>query len=262
MGETLFSRSTDSGRIYSWNDQEYVSVTTAIKNGIAKPGLVGWAAKTVADIAVSMAKSGDQEITKDVLMSAFDAKRSSASSIGNVVHEIAERLSKGGSIDEDEMDEDTKPFVDAFVQFCEDWKPTFIESEAFVASRTYGYAGTLDAIATIDGQTYMLDIKTGKSIYSEVGLQLAAYARANFIGRVGGAEEPLPETHKTRGLVLHLRPGKYALYPVRIDDEVFDAFLAALDVHHYETYLRHFIIGSKMTKDEPEKNEEVVELGK
>jgi hypothetical protein len=260
MGETLFSKSTESGRVYSWQDNDFISVTTAIKNGIAKPGLVAWAARTVADIAVSMSKDGTEPLSKDVLMSAFDEKRSSASNIGNIVHSIAEKISKGQPIDESEVSEDTSPFVDAFKQFIADWQPEFIESEAFVASRKHGYAGTLDAIVKIDDVIYMLDIKTGKSIYAEVGLQLAAYARADFIGRVGGAEEPLPAIHPSRGLVLHLRPGKYALYPVQMGDEVFDAFLAALDVHNYETYLRHYIVGPKMTRESRESNEGV-EIG-
>ena len=50
-----------------------------------------------------------------------------------------------------------------------------------VYSRTFGFAGTLDAICTIAGRRGLLDIKTGRSgVYPEVALQLAAYAHADF----------------------------------------------------------------------------------
>ena len=264
MGETLYSKNTDIGRVYEWNGDEFVSVTTAIKNGIAKPGLVNWAAKQVANIAVRDADTVHADSAEDHIrniISAFEGIRGAASETGNIVHGLCDRLAKGEEVNDDEIDEASKPFIVAYRQFLADWSPKYIESEAFVASKKYGYAGTLDAIIEIDGKAYLMDIKTGKSIYPEVGLQLAAYARADFIGSRGGSENKLPDIHPTRGLVLHLRPNKYALYPVRMDDEVFDAFLAALDVHNYETHLKHYIVGPKMVKEEPE-NGEGVEIGK
>lgn len=259
MGETLFSKNTPDGRVYEWGDTEMVSVTTILKNGIAKPGLVNWAAKTVAGLAVKMQKADDgtlQQLDESTLMESFGSSRNSASSIGNVVHSIAEKISKNEQVDIEALDEGIKPYVDAFMKFIEDWSPEFIESEAFVANKAMGYAGTLDAIVKIKDTQYILDIKTGKSIYPEVGLQLAAYARAEFIGRVGGAEEPLPQINMNRGLVLHLRPNKYSLYDVRIDAEIFDAFLAALDIHHYDADLRHYIIGPRMLPESQQKNGE------
>lgn len=252
MGETLFSKDTPHGRFYEWAGQDFVSVTTAIKNGVAKPALVDWAARTIANIAVKAQdwdSGSPNKIETDYLLSNFEETRMSSSVTGNIVHEIAERIAKGEVIDPETLDDSVKPFVTAFMEFISDFKPKFIESEAFVASRKYGYAGTLDAIVEMNGETYVLDIKTGKNIYPEVGLQLSAYARADFIGRVDGSESPLPLLHSKRALVLHLRPGKYRLISCRIDDEVFDSFLAALDINNYEINLKHFIIGNKLTAE-------------
>ena len=63
-----------------------------------------------------------------------------------------------------------------------------LEVEAFLINETLGYGGTLDLIAELDGETWLLDWKTGKSVawpdgrvYADHRLQLAAYANAGFI---------------------------------------------------------------------------------
>ena len=54
----------------------------------------------------------------------------------------------------------------------------FIASERLVFSREHGYAGTTDLIGTLNGRLALLDIKTGRGVYPEYKLQLAAYAVA------------------------------------------------------------------------------------
>ena len=41
-------------------------------------------------------------------------------------------------------------------------------------SREYGYAGTADFIIEVDGKTFLADLKTGKWLHDEIGLQLSA----------------------------------------------------------------------------------------
>jgi hypothetical protein len=248
MGDTLFSRMTEDGRIYEWKGKDYVSVTTAIKNGVSKPGLIGWAARTVANLAVEMQSDDNgqpQTLNVKSLMQAFDGARGGAASIGNVVHSIAEKISNNQSVDLNSLGDDVRPYVESFIRFVDEWKPKFIETEAFVASRKHEYAGTLDAIVEFNGKAYILDIKTGKNVYPEVGLQMAAYARADFIGRVDQDEKQLPEINMNKGIVLHIRPDKYDVYPVMIGEQVFETFLSALDMHHCSTSLKHYIVGPK-----------------
>jgi hypothetical protein len=129
------------------------------------------------------------------------------------------------------------PFVEAFDRFLDTWQPQFEAAELTVVNDLDGYAGTLDAIARIPALTdelLVLDWKTGKAVYPEVGLQLAAYRRAKVAyTRPDGTEVPMPET--VGGMVLHLRPegmpggepGGYALRNVRTDEPVYVQFLAA-----------------------------------
>jgi len=54
--------------------------------------------------------------------------------------------------------------------------PEFIERQVW--SRSHRYAGTVDALAEIDGKFGVLDIKTSPGFYPEYNLQTAAYVTA------------------------------------------------------------------------------------
>jgi hypothetical protein len=109
-----------------------------------------------------------------------------------------------------------------------------IEVEAFLINETAGYGGTCDLIAEIDGETWLLDWKSSKSVawpngnvYDEMRLQLAAYARAEFIARPGDPDRyQLPEI--TRHGIVHVTDGGTKLYPADVNEADWTAFRAAL----------------------------------
>jgi hypothetical protein len=234
--QPLIVTSTQEGdRLYSWKDHTYPSVTSVIRYGVAKPNLVPWAANKVLDLAVLMREEVSvlkKTKARKTLKDAWELERDIAADRGTAIHEAAEQYALGKAVD---MVPEIEPYVKAFDSFCYDFKPEFMYTEALVVSHTYGYAGTLDSIVRIDGKTYVLDIKTGNYVWPEVALQLSAYARADFIGdRTSGKESSLPPLYK-RGLVLHLQPDGYKLYPVRLGDTEFNSFLAAMDMYHWST---------------------------
>ena len=55
---------------------------------------------------------------------------------------------------------------------------TVVLGDTKVASRIYGFGGSLDALGWRDGEYGILDWKTGSGIYKEHALQVAAYAQA------------------------------------------------------------------------------------
>jgi hypothetical protein len=62
-----------------------------------------------------------------------------------------------------------------YVEFSVNHKPDhFLVEQTFINS-SLGFAGTIDRVCTIDGKTYVLDIKTSNGIYNSYWLQLAAY---------------------------------------------------------------------------------------
>ena len=51
-----------------------------------------------------------------------------------------------------------------------------------VCSLRHEYGGTAHAFVEIDGETWLIDYKTGAGVYPDTTLQLAGLARAEFIG--------------------------------------------------------------------------------
>lgn len=175
--------------------------------------------------------------------------------IGTAVHNVAEAWVLGSELPE--WDDEVEVYVEAFLNFLQEVQPEFVATEATVYNRTQAYAGTFDAIIRVrreillaggwvdddypdDTGLLLADYKTtnrgrqGHGIYSEVGLQLAAYRHAEFVGLDNGVEEPLPETVGAAAVWLGFKEKKdgtqvpeYKLVPVRADDDVFRAFLFA-----------------------------------
>lgn len=222
-----------------------MSVTTVLSNGIPKPALVHWAAFEAAQCAVdnipALARARGESARRDMrtwIQHAAERKRDTAANLGTVVHGFLEAQILGEPTPE--FTDEQQPFIDAFARFLDDWQPEFEASELTVGNPSQGYAGTLDAIArvpSLGADLLMLDWKTGKGIYPEVGMQLAAYRRCP-IGwtRPDGVEVDVPAT--SAAMVLHLRPehmpggepGGYAFVPVKTDDAVFAKFLAAKEI--------------------------------
>lgn len=55
------------------------------------------------------------------------------------------------------------------------YKPVFKKLEMELYSKTYGFAGTADAIAKIGSSTYICDWKSSKDVFEKYKLQVAAY---------------------------------------------------------------------------------------
>jgi hypothetical protein len=225
------------------------SITTVI-GVLAKPALVPWAVKLTADAAldhlsalnaaagvpVCKAKRVADEcgqctecVVKRIKRVANNT-RDDAADLGSRLHEYAEAWAKDEPTPP--ITEDLRPFVSAFRSFLDDQQPKFEWIEATVWSYTHGYAGTLDFVAVMDGLWTFGDYKTGKAVYPEVGLQIAAAARADCILAPDGTEYPVPQAERAVGV--HIRPKGYTVHEVTHLDECFDGFLGALDAYRWK----------------------------
>jgi hypothetical protein len=232
-------------RWYEWRGERYWSVTTIISGGLPKPVLVPWAKKYTAEYAVDNFKklgallepdeSGqvDRQGAVDWLKGAAFRERDRAGDMGNAVHKAVEAYVLGKPMPK------WPPIVaarmKAFEQYLSDYEPEYETgmAEAPVFSRTQRYAGTLDNIVKIDGRRLIKDTKGGKGVYPEVGLQLAAYRYAEFIGLPDGSEQPMPPVDGA--VVLHLpEAGGYELVDVRADEEIFRSFLYVREVFRFQ----------------------------
>jgi hypothetical protein len=185
---------------------------------------------------------------------AHTRKRDERAEVGSAVHGIVEARILGTTppasvkVGEDEWALDgpeLAPYVANFLRFEHEWKPTWLASEMVVANPEHGYAGTLDYVIAGTGLIgdalramgydvgpgvdLMGDTKTGgewdrvtsaghvHGVYPEAGLQMSAYRRAKVCWLRDGSKAPMPATAQV-GVVLHLRPEGYRLYPARCGD--------------------------------------------
>ena len=231
------------GRGHGYKDPDghkIQGVTTWINQGTAKPALVGWAAKTAAGYAVD---NWDQLTEMSVserlttIQKEWRGTNKQAMATGTEVHAIAERLVKGETVD---VPEHIAGHVDAYTRFLDEWEPAPIVVEGVVGNLdvTPGYAGTLDLIADMRGERWLIDLKTGKSVWGEVGLQLAAYRYATVL-MLEGKPTPMPPVDRVG--VLHVTSDSYELRPVIADESVFLKFRyvqqAALAVEESKQWL-------------------------
>jgi hypothetical protein len=211
------------------------SVTTAI-GALHKGALVPWAVKLTATSAINHIEtlatnvgSFGKKPTIAMLTKLADQDRDQAASRGTDVHALCAAIIRGEAVHETEEE---RPYLDGFRRWLLSTMPRVVESEQMVANLSEGYAGTFDLIVEMAGKRWLIDIKTakeGKGPYPETGLQLAAYAKAEFIGKPNDpVKYPMPRCQ--RFAVLSLRPDGPELVPYAVDGETYQAFLAALRV--------------------------------
>lgn len=194
------------------------------------------------------------------ILRAHTRKKDERAEVGSLVHKVVESRLLGTQLPESIAVGDTEwavdgpelaPFLENFLRFEADWKPVWTASEMVVANPVDGYAGTLDF--TLDGSgligdalrgagyavpagvDLMGDTKTGgewdrvtsvghvHGVYPEAGLQMSAYRRALKAWLRDGSVVDMPATAEV-GVVLHLRPEGYRLYPARCGDQEYSYF--------------------------------------
>ena len=204
---------------------ESVPGVTSILNQLPKPFLQYWSAKVVAEYAYDNRASWqnlDRQAAVDLLKGSPRRYTSGRADIGTEAHDAFEKLGNGD--DPGPIRIEVQPYVDHFKLFLDEFQPEFIGQELTVWSEKHRYAGSTDAFLRIQGEPVVVDWKTTKSIYPEVGLQLAAYRYADHVLDMYGTNSPIPKLEG--GAVLHVREDGYDLVPLRCDEEVFEMFLS------------------------------------
>ena len=216
-------RNHGKGHSYLLDGAKVPGVTTLIKGGFPSPGLIKWAGETTADYAIDhwaeLAALPIAARLKELYGARF-AHRDGMAVRGTRVHSLAQRLVAG---DEVPVPDELAGHVQSYVRFLDEWQVLPLLVEAAVASRRHHYAGTLDLIAELPtGQRWLFDIKTGKGVYSDAALQLAAYANAEVYLDEHGDEQPMPTVDALA--IIHVRADGYDVYTVPHTAATFAAF--------------------------------------
>jgi len=205
------------GRFYEVADSDggirLLPSVTNILGAIGKPALVNWAAKTERELVIEAAANLWEDAPRSVKMSrpayiatlqerigktkAHQRELQKAGEIGSQTHALIEwnlRKELGQKVGPEPRLIDKALW--AFMVW-EDWRksvtlrPQAIEQTVY--SLEHGFAGTTDVLAmlTVDGVDCLtvLDWKTGKAVYKESLLQIAAYVRALI--EMGHAHPPV-----------------------------------------------------------------------
>ncbi len=215
-------------------------VTSVIQKVDKSGPLIAWAKGVTADAALDnldrlseMVEADGREPTKAWLKAHATAESDKAKDLGTRVHILAEQISRGA---EPEMDEFEEPFVAAYRRYLVDFAPTVKSLENMVWSPADQYGGTFDFLAELDGKLTLGDLKTGKGIYPETRLQLAALGMAEYIGRPNDPKRyRMPKIEQY--VILHVRPEAYAkgyqLYRINVNDADRAAFRGALAIYRW-----------------------------
>jgi hypothetical protein len=217
------------GHSYEIDGAKTDGTTTIINDGYPKPGLIGWAAnitrKCVMDRWDELVLLRPSE-RDDILYRARFDHRDEAAERGKRAHDLVYRFARGDEVD---VSDELRGYLDAWQAFDADWDPRFLLLETPVFSFEFNYAGTLDAVAElVDGRRWLLDWKTGKDVYNDVALQLAAYRYADVYLDADGETKPMLPVDACASV--WIQDGAYELRPVDVTPETFDVFGAVQQV--------------------------------
>lgn len=264
-------------RYYVWKGAErYWSVTT-ILGALPKDALKWWAARSVAEFAVDRSKTWftmSREEAIDWLKREPLRFTGQRADFGSAIHAAIDAHTTGRPLPGEWGDEE-RAAIGHFFGFLDALNPRFLMSEAQVFNRTQKYAGTLDFVIEVemeallelvDGNaaiipwepregrttvTLLGDTKTGgsvaeaKGVYPEVALQLAAYARAEFVGLPNGQETTLPPLDGA--VVLHVNASGWRLVPAdALREDVFRSFLFVREVFRWREVISKEVLGTPL----------------
>jgi hypothetical protein len=196
----------------------------------------------------------------------------SANELGTAVHTACEQYALTGT--RPDVDDEVAPFLEQFDRFLDRFSPSYQATEVAVYHPELGYAGTADAFMTIDGVRFIVDYKTTRKVVDndgrptkpypeQVGIQLAAYRWAKYAAvwrprrreqfrrryYLLGPDEramaaPVPEVDT--GLVIHITPESCEPFPMRCDEDVFEAYLAAQDAARWVFHQSRNVMGEPL----------------
>jgi hypothetical protein len=173
--------------IYKANGNVVYGVTSAL-SVINKPALIFWAVNKAIDSLEknwNLDKQYDEVEKMKLLEQAKKAHRTytqDAADIGTLFHNWAEGYVKS-KINKTETPKVPKnkqllSAVQSFLKWEKENNIEWIDSERKLFSKKFQYAGTIDAIAKVNGRLSAIDFKTSSGIYDEMFLQAAAYTKA------------------------------------------------------------------------------------
>lgn len=225
----LQRRNYGSGHGYLLDGVKMMGVTTAI-DVLDKPALRQWyaneAAKRVVDDWDKLQTMTPTERLEYVKYGPRDRVKAAALR-GTQIHALGDKLARGETVD---VPGEHRGAVEAYARWLDEWEIETIATETPLAHTTHKYGGTADLwgrVGKLDGMTALLDVKTGRGVYDETGLQLAAYRYADLV-QVDGVETGSLDVDGV--FIAHVLPDSVRMVPAIAGESTFRMFLHVLHV--------------------------------
>jgi hypothetical protein len=236
-------------RFYTWRGNEYPSVTTIRRLAGLPHGLHQWQISRVIEAAMARApdimqafiipgqveKEAALTLIRSDLRAAATAERDAAARLGTSVHDAA---AKDLPLDHPGVSPEMRSRLAHFHDWLDESRAVVLASEFQCWNLTVGYAGTADLLVRMpQGEIWLVDLKTGKSIYGEHALQLIAYLMAEFVGADDVVDDALTGLlQKVDGIaILHLSEEGWEFDVIRSDRQTWDAYRGLLT---FATWMR------------------------
>ena len=149
---------------------------------------------------------------------------------GTYIHKLTEQLDEG-CMDWGQVGE-YLPYIDAYIQFKEDYGLEILLREGKMFNRAMWYAGTVDIIGHVKGDEIpaVIDIKTGQPDKA-TDLQLILY------GGMVKWQTPAEELPLRTACLYLKKTGKYKYVPTIDRDDYKAAAFGAVHCHHFRSQM-------------------------
>jgi len=241
MPQTFGPISRSADHQYTFDGKVYPGVTSILKVLDKSDALMAWASRQTAEAALEQLDNlaglrdtvGPDGVIR-ALTSRSSWKRDEAAQLGTDVHYLAEQVIHGRDVgDLADRGEATIGRVKAYVDWLSTcgWKMRLAES--MIVHPLAGYGGTFDLLAyDADGRTVLADLKTGRNVYRESVLQMAAYGMAVLV-QPNGSQITWPMTEVDRYVILHVTMDGVREIEVPVGQAEQAAFLACIELYKW-----------------------------
>jgi hypothetical protein len=223
---TAITRTT--GHTYSMGKQgPFPGVTgvIALQDAVGgSDGLLNWAVKLALD-TVERHATVTPEAWPEVRREAFQAKNAARDN-GSAIHAAVDAFNRGLPL---ELTDATAHHLAQYGAWAFHNKVEILGSERYVISPSLRFGGTYDSLVRINGETALVDVKSGKEKPSQ-RLQLAGLSMAEWHGEPG--EEPERMVEVDTAYILLLRPDGYEAIRHDITDEDREHFARLVQTYH------------------------------
>lgn len=157
---------------------------------------------------------------------------------GDKVHQGVRRLATGGTVamgdsfmspisnEPEALTPDEYWRLMTFDEWFRKARPQVLRTEYTVWNEKHRYAGTIDLLARINGQTWLIDVKTSSQVWPSMELQVSAYKHADLT---------LPKGVKLAILQVGYKYNKIQKYKFTEVPDRFPLFLATRRIWKHET---------------------------